>query len=103
MRRAHMPIHVKLPDGKKLASTTTADLAIHNFNHRARSAHIINGLPHHSLLSCGQICNAGYRVLFEEGKANIFEGNVTVHGTVLMEGQRDKSTGLWTVPLDNKN
>jgi hypothetical protein len=26
-----------------------------------------------------------------------------VHGKVLMEGQRDRSIGLWTVPLDNKN
>jgi hypothetical protein len=98
-----MPIHVKLPDGQRLASTTTADLAIPNFNHKARSAHIINGLATHSLLSCRQICDAGYCVLFEEGKATIFEGNVMVHGKVLMEGQRDRSKGLWTVPLDNKN
>jgi hypothetical protein len=56
-----------------------------------------------SLLSCGQMCDAGYRVLFEEGKAKIFEGDVTVHGKVLMEGKRERSTGLWTVPLDNKN
>jgi hypothetical protein len=103
MQWAHMPIHIKLPDGQKLASTATADLAIHNFNHRARSAHIINGLATHYLLSCGKICDAGYRVLFDEGKAKIFEGDVTVHGKVLMKGQRNTSTWLWTVPLDNKN
>jgi hypothetical protein len=103
MRRAHMPIHVKLPDGQKIASTATSDFAIPNFNHMAHSARIINGLATHSLLSCGQMCDAGYCILFEEGKAKIFEGDVTVHGKVLMEGQRDRSTGLWTVPLDNKN
>jgi hypothetical protein len=26
-----------------------------------------------------------------------------VHGKVLMEGQMDRSTGLWKVPFDNKN
>jgi hypothetical protein len=98
-----MPIHVKLPNGQKLASTATADLTIPNFNHRARSAHISNGLTTYYILSCGQMCDAGYRVLFEDIKAKIFEGDVTVHGKVLMEGQRDRSTGLWTGPLDNKN
>jgi hypothetical protein len=49
------------------------------------------------------MCDAGYCVLFEEGEAKIFEGDVMVHGKVIMEGQRDRSTGLWTVPLDNKN
>jgi hypothetical protein len=26
-----------------------------------------------------------------------------VHGRVVMEGQRNQTTGLWTVPLDNKS
>jgi hypothetical protein len=69
---------------EKLASTATADLEIPKFNNRSLSAHIINGLATHYLLLCGQICDAGYRVLFEEEKANIFEGDVTVHGKVLM-------------------
>jgi hypothetical protein len=86
MRRSHMPIHVKLPDGQKIESTATAYLEIPNFNHRARSTHIMNGLATHSLLSCGKMCDAGHCVLFEKGKATIFEGDVTVHGKVLMEG-----------------
>jgi hypothetical protein len=90
MRRAHIPIHVSLPDGQELALTATADLAIHNFNHKARSAHIINSLAIHFLSSCGLMCDAGYRVLFEKVKAKIFEFDVTVHGKVLMEGQRDR-------------
>jgi hypothetical protein len=97
-----MPIHTKLPDGQKLALNATADLVIPDFNHRARSAHIINGLATHSLLSCGQIYDAGYRVLFEEGNAKICKGDVMVHVKVLMEGQRDRSTGLWAVPLKKK-
>jgi hypothetical protein len=98
-----MPIHFKLPDGQKLTSTATADLAIPDFNHRTCSTHIINGIATRSLLSCGQMCDAGYHVLFEEGKAIIFKGDVTVRGKVLTEGQRDRLTVLWTVPLDNKH
>jgi hypothetical protein len=69
----------------------------------AHSAHIINGLANHSLLSCGQMCDTGYWVIFEEGDAKLLEENVLVHERVVMEGQCDRTTGLWTVPLDNKN
>jgi hypothetical protein len=97
-----MPIYVKLPDGKNLTSSAAADLNINAFNHRARSAHLKNGLATHSLLSCGQMCDAGYRVLFDKDKAGIIYGDVTVNGTVVMEGQCDRTTGLWTVQLDDK-
>jgi hypothetical protein len=99
-RHSHIPIKVKLPDGTILASSTTADLACTAFNLRARSAHIINDLASHSLLSCGKMCDAGYKLLFDEGRAQVIEGNVSVQGLIVMRGQRDHSTGLWTVPLD---
>jgi hypothetical protein len=97
-----MPIYAKFPDGKKLMSIATSDLNINVFNPRARSAHIINGLATHSLLSCGQMCDTGYRVVFDKDKARIIDGDVMVNRTVVMEGQRDQTTGLWTVQLDNK-
>jgi hypothetical protein len=62
-RHAHIPIKVKLPDGTTLSSSATADLACTTFNLRARYAHIINDFASHSLLSCGQMCDAGYKVL----------------------------------------
>jgi hypothetical protein len=64
-RNAHIPIRVKLPDGTTLSSSATADLACSTFKLRARSAHIINDLASHSLLSCGQMCDTGYKVLFD--------------------------------------
>jgi hypothetical protein len=102
MRKTHMPLYVKLPDGKKLTSSATSDLNINVFNPQDRSAHIINALTTHSLLSCSQICDAGYSVVFDKDKARIIYGDVMVNGTVAMEGQRDQTTGLWTVKLDNK-
>jgi hypothetical protein len=46
------------------------------------------------------MCDAGYRV--DKDKARIIDGDFTVNGTVVMEGQRDQTTGIWTVQLDNK-
>jgi hypothetical protein len=48
------------------------------------------------------MCHAGYRVVFNKDMARIIDGDGTVNGTVVMEGQRDQITGLWTVQLDNK-
>jgi hypothetical protein len=48
-------------------------------------------------------CDAGYQVMFDEGRAQFIEGNVSVQGRIVMHGQRDNSTGLWTVPLDAKS
>jgi hypothetical protein len=93
---------VRLPNGTILSSSETADLACTTFNDRATSAHIINDLANHSLLFCGQMCDAGYKVLFDAGRAQVTEGNVTVQGRIVMHGQRDHPTGLWTVPLDKK-
>jgi hypothetical protein len=38
------------------------------------------------------MCDAGYRVLFDEGKAKIIDGDVMVNGTVVMEGKLDRTT-----------
>jgi hypothetical protein len=49
------------------------------------------------------MCDAGYKVLFDNGQAQVIDGNVSVQGRIVMHGQRDLSTGLWTVPLDTNN
>jgi hypothetical protein len=102
MRHTQIPIQVKLPNGARLQSNATSDLALHSFNPRARSAHIIHVLDIHSLISCGQMCDTGYEVLFNEGTAQVINGYVAVNGNAVMQGGCDRTTGLWTVPLDNK-
>jgi hypothetical protein len=96
-----MPIRVHLPNRAALKSFATADLSCTRLNQRARSAHIIQGLAQHSLLSRGQLCDAGYKVLFEEGEAKVIDGDISIDGKMAMQGQRDRDTGLWTVSLDN--
>jgi hypothetical protein len=48
------------------------------------------------------MCGTGYRVLFDKDKAMITDGDVTVNGPVVTDGQRDRTTGLWTIQLDNE-
>jgi hypothetical protein len=93
-----MPINFKLPNGAALNSFTTVDLSCKSMNRRSRSAHLINGMTQHSLLSCRQICDAGYKVLFEKGEAKVFDGTMNVNDNIVMQGQRDVEKGLWTVP-----
>jgi hypothetical protein len=47
------------------------------------------------------MCDAGYKDLFEEGEAKVFNGYITINVNIVMKGHRDMETGLWTVPLDN--
>jgi hypothetical protein len=82
-----MHIKVKLPNRTTLASSATSGLVLNNFNPRAQSAHLINGITNHSLLSCGQMCDAGYKVIFDEGKAKVMEETVTLHGRGVVDGQ----------------
>jgi hypothetical protein len=47
------------------------------------------------------MCDAGYNVLFNEGTTQVINGHVAVNGNVVMQGERDHTTGLWIVPLDD--
>jgi hypothetical protein len=47
------------------------------------------------------MCDAGYKILFEEGEAKVINGDIKINGNIIMQGQRDRETGLWMVPLDN--
>jgi hypothetical protein len=48
------------------------------------------------------MCDAGYKVLFDEWEAKVIEGNIRIDGKIVVQGQRDREMGLlWTVPLDN--
>jgi hypothetical protein len=47
------------------------------------------------------MCDAGYKVLFEEVNAKIIEGGIKINGKIVMQGQRDRYAGLWTIPLEN--
>jgi hypothetical protein len=46
------------------------------------------------------MCDAGYKLLFNQVDAIVIDGQVKVNGDIVMMGKRDQTTGLWKVPLD---
>ena len=57
--------------------------------------HTLPELKTPTLLSIGQICDNGCRVIFDALKMTVLRGNKTI-----ITGDRQQDTGLWTVPLD---
>jgi hypothetical protein len=100
VNNAYIPINVSLPNGSALRSNATIDVMCNRINQKGQAAHVIKGLQH-SLLSCGQMCDAGYNVVFDRDEAKVVDGPINVEGGVIMCEKRDTTTGLWTVPLDN--
>ena len=88
------PLTVKLPDGANIKSTATCTLALPNLPAKAREAHIIPGLSHHSLLLVVTLCNAGCDVKFTR-----IGCYVKHQSKIVMKGAKCTKTGLWMVPL----
>jgi hypothetical protein len=101
IKTAHMSEQVNLPNGAALKYFATVDLSCTRLNQRARSTHIIRGLVKQSLLSYGQMCDAGYKVLFTRGEVKVIEGDLRIDGKIVIQGQRDRETGLWNILLNN--
>jgi hypothetical protein len=60
----------------------------------ARKAHIVPALDNCSLLSLGQLCDAGYNILFEANTLSVLD-----IGKAILTGRRDHSTGMWHITL----
>ena len=89
VRPAKTPLTVKLPDGAHIKSTATCMLAMPDLPSKAREAHIIPGLSHHSLLLVVTLCNAGCDVKFT--KIGCY---VKYRGKIVMTGAKCTNTGL---------
>jgi hypothetical protein len=40
------------------------------------------------------MCDAGYKILFDEGGGKVVEGDINIDKKIVMQGQRDRETGL---------
>ena len=67
-----------------------------NLPQHAREANTYPDLTYRSLISVGQLCDAGYRVVFDQNKVEAISKNNTID----MVGTRDKTTGLYLTPMD---
>jgi hypothetical protein len=86
------PITVRFADDNTMSSTHMADLDLPSLPPAARVAHLFPALKGQSLLSVGQLCDAGCN-------ANFTATTVTVEhqGTTVLTGHRDPASRLWVV------
>jgi hypothetical protein len=77
-------------------STHEAKLDLPTLPLAARHVHIVLSLSTHSLLSMGQLCNAGCQITFDAASVH-----VRLHHEVITTGARAPNTGLWHPSLVN--
>ena len=98
IRPATHPIKIKLPDGKCIMSTHTCNLDIPWLPAHMTEAHIVPGMAHSSLISIKKFCEGGCKVTYDEA-----EVRVLYKGKVILSGGRCKDTGLWLLPIAEKD
>ena len=88
------PISIHTPSGAILTSTHEGELDLPNLPPTARHVHIVPSLATASLLSIGQLCDAGCVATFTATSVLI-----TYEGTVVLTGERTPATQLWHIHL----
>ena len=93
-RPASRPIGIANPNGSIMYSSHEAELDLPSLPLAARRVHIVPSLQSASLLSMGQLCDAGCTVTFDAK-------SVAVHldDKCLLAGVRTPATGLWQLSL----
>jgi hypothetical protein len=88
------PIGIANPNGTLMYSTHEADLDLPNLPLAARRVHIVPALKSASLLSMGQLCDAGCTVTFDATSVTVF-----LDKKQILCGGRNRETGLWHLSL----
>ena len=92
-RVASNPITINLPDGRKVLSTHKCDFIIPGLPTKL-VGHVVPGLAVASLVGIRPLCKAGCKVIFDDEKCD-----VVFNGKVILQGLKDPSTDLWTLPI----
>jgi hypothetical protein len=88
------PISIRNPNGTIMTSTHEADLDLPMLPPAARRIHIVPELASASLISMGQLCDAGCSVAFTASNVN-----VSINDIIVLTGHRTPNTLLWHFPL----
>ena len=86
--------HVTLPDNSIIKSNEKGFLPIAGLSSKTCQTHIFQDLKSASLLSVGTLCDDGCIVTFDKHKMYAHK-----HNQKILEGNRNKSDGLWDVQL----
>lgn len=92
VQRTDVPVQIRIPDGTCMESTHHGELDIPALPVAARRAHIVPALTGQSLISIGQLCDAGCDVSF-----NATSVDIQLRGTPIFSGTRTPDTKLWTL------
>ena len=87
---------VTLPDGSTIKASKTGLLSLHHS--LPLSAYVFPQLQSESLLSIGQLCDAGCIAIFDKIKLSIYKD-----GRLLLSGRQNPNDGLWDVPFDQNH
>ena len=96
-RATNNPIAISNPNGDIMYSSHEAELDILGLPLAARQVHIVPALASHSLMSMGQLCDAGCEVVFSKRKVTVLLNDQTI-----LIGRRDKRTKLWHIKIQQK-
>jgi hypothetical protein len=89
---------VTLPDKSTISSIKKGNLPFTALSPKARETKIFKDL-NHSLISLGQLCDDGCKVILTKQKLFAYKNNVKI-----LEGNRSTSgDGLWDIPIITKN
>ena len=80
-------ITVIMPNSATLKSTHTASLGITELSDKANMTHLFQSLASGSLISIGQLCDAGCEAYFNKNTVNI-----TLNGQIIINGHRSNKT-----------
>ena len=92
-RASTKPLTINLPDGRQVQSTHICDIAIPGLPTKL-IGHIVPDLKVASLFGIRVLCKAGCKVIFDIDKCDVYYQN-----KIILRGQKDPSTDLWTLPI----
>ena len=92
-RRTSTPLTVTLPDGRKIVSSHICDVHIPGLP-TILTGHIMPDMTTASLFGIRILCKAGCKVVFDDGKCQVFYNN-----KVILTGFKDPVSDLWTLPV----
>ena len=84
-----------MPNGAIIASDAQATMNLPTIPMNAKIVHLFPDLQSHSLLSIGQLCDAGCEAAFTQQQVFVKYQNATI-----LEGYRNPATRLWEIPVE---
>ena len=86
---------VCLPDNSAIEPSHSGTLPLSStLSTQAKQATVLPKLKNTSLISIGQLCNGGCKVLLDEERLLAFKDHL-----VVLEGTQNQEDGLWDIPL----